>query len=185
MTHPEYPLIVVTGPESSGKTTLAEALSAHTGWPLVAEWARQRLAEYPVYGETDVCRMALGQFRTQETRRRSFSGPVLADTDLLTYRIWLEDRFGGCPSWLTMMHRRHGGSLYLLCRPDMPWEPDPLRENPRDRDRLWEAHLRILEGEGWPYRILSGGPAHRMSEALGVLQEAGWLQAHPVGRAGQ
>ncbi len=167
---PYPPLIVITGPESTGKTTLASRLAAELGLPLVSELARERLADAESrYTEADVYRLAILQYRQQMevTIRHPL---VLADTDLLTYRIWLDVRFGGCASWLQALHTRSSQVHYLLCTPDLPWIADPLRENPHDRQMLFESHLTILNNESWPYTIVSGIGQERTEMAWAAIR---------------
>ena len=165
------PLIVLTGPESSGKTTLAEQLSRELALPLVPEIAREYLAGMNGrYTEPDIYRMAILQFRHQQATRLQ-QPIVLADTDLLTYRIWLEVRFGSAASWLHALHRRSGPVYYLLCRPDLPWQPDPLRENPTDRDDLFERHLDLLQRESWPCAVIQGTGQERTESAWAAIRD--------------
>ena len=49
---------------------------------------------------------------------------------------------------------------YFLCKPDIPWEPDPLRENPEDRERLFKLYERGLLEIG-AYNVLSGNIEER------------------------
>ncbi|MCF8239121.1 MAG: ATP-binding protein [Saprospiraceae bacterium] len=167
------PFIVLTGPESSGKTTLAEQLSLDLGLPLVTEVAREILTRRrPAYTEADVYRMALAQWSRQEgVCRRSDTGLVVADTDLLTYRIWLEVKYNRCSSWVRALHHRGAPVHYLLCAPDLPWEPDPLREHEHGREALFERHLNILDQEQWPYTILKGDLATRREIAWSAIRD--------------
>ena len=41
-------------------------------------------------------------------------------------------KFNKCEKWI--LDTKDNYTYYLLCRPDIPWEPDPLRENPFDRE---------------------------------------------------
>jgi nicotinamide riboside kinase len=43
-----------------------------------------------------------------------------------------------------------------LCAPDIPWEPDPLRENPLNREMLFGLYLEQLEKYGRNFTILTG-----------------------------
>jgi nicotinamide riboside kinase len=45
---------------------------------------------------------------------------------------------------------------YFLCAPDIPWEPDPLRENPLNREMLFGLYLEQLEKYGRNFTILTG-----------------------------
>lgn len=163
-------LIVVTGPESAGKTTLVRELSLQLGCPPVPEVARERLADRPVYAEQDICRLALLQYRQIEEALHRHP-LAIADTDLLTYRIWLQWRYGRQPRWLQDLHRHQRPFLYLLCTPDLPWQPDPLRENPTDRESLFQAHREILGAETMPFRIVTGQGPERLRLAQAILEK--------------
>ncbi len=166
------PLIVLTGPESSGKTTLAEQLALDLGLPLVPEVAREILTRQgPAYTEADVYRMALAQWRQQERIcSEAGSGMVVADTDLLTYRIWLEQKYSRCAPWIHALHKRGAPTHYLLCAPDLPWEPDPLREHEHAREALFDLHLLILTREDWPHTILQGDATTRRERAWSAIR---------------
>lgn len=167
------PLIVISGPESSGKTTLAGDLAGLLGMLLVPEVARDLLEQAGgVYSEPDVYRMAIHQWRLQESVRQT-GKLTLADTDLLTYRIWLEERFGHCSPWVEALHRRTQPVHYLLCAPDIDWEPDPLRENPHDRDLLLDRHRQILTSEGMSYDLIQGIGEERIDLACTCLRHLG------------
>lgn len=164
-------LVTISGPESCGKSTLAEQLATRLGWNRVGEYAREALTGEEKYSASDVVRIGLVQHRLIDTAIRS-GGPILADTDLLTIRIWLEERFGVCPEWLSHLHHRQRPDLCLLCAPDLPWEPDPLRENPHDRERLMERHLQLLTELGIPFLIVSGIGEARTQVALEALRRS-------------
>ena len=62
-------------------------------------------------------------------------------------------------------------SLYLLCTPDIPWIPDPFRENPHDRDQLFDIYHQELTGLGNPFVIITGLEHHkRLKVAIDAIQ---------------
>ncbi|MEO8067149.1 MAG: ATP-binding protein [Flavobacteriales bacterium] len=161
--------IVITGPESSGKSTLALELSdALHGW-YVSEAAREYLdgLERP-YEEPDLLAIAREQLELEDQLAEEFQeeGLMVCDTDLITIRIWSEEKYGRCDPWIVEQTERRHYDHWLLCKPDMPWAPDPQRENPYDRDRLfvkYEAMLRYLEK---PYTVVDGGRRQRLLAAV-------------------
>lgn len=162
-------LIVITGPESTGKSALALSLAERLDLPFTAEYARQWLEGRKGYTHTDVYRMALGQWSRLEQALIATDSMVLADTDLLTYKIWLEVRFGGVSSWLEALRRSMRPRHYLLCAPDLPWTPDPQRENPHDREHLLERYLQVLREEGHDWTLIRGQDASRVEAAMEVV----------------
>lgn len=142
--------VVLTGPECSGKTTLALVLADRLGAPWVAEASR-------AYAETrggqlsaaDVEPIALA---TREALQRAVESgaPVLvADTDLVSTMVYARAYYGDCPAWIEAECRAQLADLYLLCAPDLPWEADGVRDQPDETARrtmhaAFDATLRAL-----------------------------------------
>ena len=104
-----------------------------------------------------------------QTAQPSGSKLCIEDSDLLTLVIWCEEKFGRNPDSIQQAWDKHPGHLYLLCAPDMPWEADPLRESPEDRDRLYGLHRQRLVQRQLPFIEMSGSHASRMTTALEAL----------------
>ena len=61
---------------------------------------------------------------------------------------------------------------YLLCAPDIPWEPDPLRENGGHmREKLFHLYMQVLETHKLRYEIISGPGEERLSKAIFALNK--------------
>ncbi len=156
-------LVCVTGAESSGKTTLATALANHLDARLVPEAARRMLTPQQTYDIDDVVRIGLTQADNEDTALADHGGWVVADTDLTVIRIWLRERFDVWPTVLAERFQARAPRAYVLCAPDMPWQPDPLREHPYDRERLHQQYRQLLEGIGDPVLEVSGSVAQRLA----------------------
>lgn len=97
----------------------------------------------------------------------SKAGEILfCDTESIVNKIWCEEKFGTCHKWILDTIERDPYDLYLLCNIDLPWEEDPLRENPHDRDRIFSIYLRELESRGLNFAIISGTGAERVQNAI-------------------
>ncbi len=166
-------LFVLTGPESSGKSTLAEALAGHFQRQWIAEAAREMLTA-AVYEATDLLQIAEAQQRAEQPHAGDLT---FADTDLQTIYIWWQERFGPAPSSLVQAYARQSRRFYLLCQPDLPWQPDPLRQNPHDRGRLFDLYERDLRTRGLPYEIVSGAGSPRIEQAIATVKRV--LAAQP------
>jgi nicotinamide riboside kinase len=144
--------IIITGPESSGKTTLCNALSNHFNLPFSKEYAREYLnALKRDYNPDDLLKIAKGQLQTE-------NGLQLLDTDLITIKIWSEYKYGRCDKWILdqIEKQKTEKRFYLLCSPDIPWQADKQRENPNDREELFEIYKQELNDLGHKYFIVKG-----------------------------
>jgi nicotinamide riboside kinase len=168
--------IVITGPECSGKSTLSEALARHYGVRWVPEMARPFLDDLGrPYVEADLRAIAELQLRTEqelaEAGKRDGQPLLFCDTDLITIRIWGEEKFGRSDPWITEQTRTRPYDLWLLCAPDIPWVYDPQRENPHDRDRLFVVYEQLLRTLGKPYAVIRGHDGLRLDMAKDAMKE--------------
>ena len=93
----------------------------------------------------------------------------LCDTDMITIRIWSQEKFGHVHPEIENLVQRTEYDYWVLCRPDIPWEPDPLRENPHDRDRLFEVFEQNLRDLGRPFIVIEGSHEERMRKATAFI----------------
>jgi len=160
-------LFVLTGPESSAKSTLARTLSEHFSSACVEEVARAYLQHRPSYLPSDLLHIASLQ---QQAEQRAEGQLVFADTDLQVLHIWWQEKFGPSPSLLGGAYAELGVRHYLLCRPDLAWQADPLRENPHDRDRLFELYKADLQARGRAFSEISGHGDARFERAVAAVE---------------
>lgn len=151
--------IVATGPESSGKTTLVNKLKEYRGLEVVEEYSRVYLRNSPDYKQADLLKIAQGQI---ELFNRAIQNIILSDTDLLTIKIWSDVKYGNVDEQVNLLFSQNLPDAYLLFRPDIPWEEDPLRESPNDRDQLFEIYLNEIENLGIPFVIIEGDKDNRI-----------------------
>ncbi len=144
--------LLLTGPESSGKTLLAERLTQQLDAVMVAEYAREYLSqkEKP-YEEADLLAIWRGQ-KAAEERHRDASC-LVCDTGPLVMAIWSEVKYGRVHPEIAAAAAALDYDLILLCAPDWAWEPDPLREAPDTKVR-WQLFNRYrnrlaLSGRNW------------------------------------
>ncbi|MGB2847559.1 MAG: ATP-binding protein [Saprospiraceae bacterium] len=150
----------MTGPESSGKTTLASQLSFSSQLPLVEEYARTFLSLGNVIDSArDLILLAQRQIEL-ENQAMHMGTDIICDTDMIVLNIWSQDKFGFVPQALTALTNHHRYTHTFVCTPDIPWAPDPLRVNPFDRERLFQEYIKMLKLIGSPFTIIEGdGPA--------------------------
>lgn len=161
--------IVLTGPESTGKTTLASALAAHYQLPLVPEYARQFLDGLSrPYEEADLLTIAKGQWAAEEATAAQ-NPYIVCDTSLLVIKVWSDFKYGRCHPWIVEKWRKRSGQLYFLCGTEVPWQYDPLREHPDYREELYEIYKINLQQARYSFVELHGSAAERFNKAKAIL----------------
>ena len=142
-------IVRVTGPESSGKTTLARALAWCLDGLYVEEQARAYLhgIDRP-YTSDDLPRIWAAQAAAEDRARQSGASLVICDTGPEAIQVWLEVKYGHCARDVELASRHRLYDLTFLCAPDLPWAYDPLREHPDPAARweLFEQYRKLLPG---------------------------------------
>jgi nicotinamide riboside kinase len=162
--------IVITGPESSGKSTLAAWLAEEFSLPMASEYARIYLEKHGAsYDEQTVIAMAKQHLIHQQEMVPADAPLGIFDTDLLNYKIWCDVAFHYCDPSILEGIEKESKHLYLICYPDLPWIPDPLREHPHDREMLFEHHLAEIKNTGRPYFIIRGEGEQRWQSVKAAL----------------
>ena len=164
-------IVVVTGPESCGKTTLARQLADRWETPLVNEAARSYLQNKDSYQESDLLKIAKLQNAVEQKKTVLSAEKLVCDTDLLVILIWSEFKYGSCDPWIreTLENCFNQKSLsrhYILCDPKIPWQKDRLRENPHNREELFAVYLKKLKDYKLEHSVVSGTPKERLKQAL-------------------
>lgn len=157
--------VAVFGPESTGKTMLAEKLAAHFGEPCVPEYARQFWDEHGGITLKDIPRIAHRQAEMEDAAVARAKRVVICDTEALTTVLWSDLLYGETPALVRMSAelRAPRYDLYLLLNTDVPWVSDPQRifydEAGRAkcmalwREALVSRNLCFVEIQGdWPDR---------------------------------
>ncbi|HRZ42793.1 MAG TPA: AAA family ATPase [Bacteroidales bacterium] len=165
-------LIGITGPESTGKSLLAGYLAAHFRAPLIGEYAREYMDKLDrPYTQEDVAAIGREQYKRITEASGHHHEWVIADTELLVISIWLEFKYGIQHPEVESMVKTQPVDFYLLCDIDLPWEEDPLRENPNERQQLFDLYRQRLDYLKFPYKIVRGIGSQRFINALNILYD--------------
>lgn len=150
--------IAVTGPESTGKTTLAIQLAELYNGQYIPELAREYVEKLPRhYSYDDIELIAKMQVNQYLSTTSGTSQLFFFDTWLIITKVWFNWVFGKAPYWLHDRIYECPIDLFLLCLPDLPWEPDSVRENGgENRLKLLEQYRNELQHYGFNFVEIGG-----------------------------
>ena len=165
--------ILILGPESTGKSTLAEKLARHFAEPWVPEVAREYLEKLDrPYAYEDLLQIGKQQMRTEDELAMQANNYLFCDTDLRVIQVWSQHRYGKVDPWVLEEIARRTYDLILLCAPDLPWQADPLREHPEleMRQQFFEIYQQLSQASGIPWVLISGDTPQRLSTAIQAVE---------------
>ena len=164
-------MITVTGPESSGKTTIARFLAEACNMCYATEYARQFLNRTNGdYKQEDLVHIAEGQLGIiSELKPRCVNGLVI-DTGPIVLRVWSQWKYGQVSVELEDVLSQFKTDLFILCKPDIPWEYDPLRESKSDRDALYSLYEEYVLATGVPHLVAESSGEGRQISVLEQLR---------------
>jgi NadR type nicotinamide-nucleotide adenylyltransferase len=163
--------IVLTGAESTGKSTLARALAEHYQEPWTGEYVRKYVDELDrELNASDLEPIARGQFGQEDLGLGKASRLVLHDTNILSSIIYASYYFDTAIDWVDKAFRERDYTLYLLCMPDIPWEADSgQRESPSARNTLHKLFKQSLIELHLPFVEIHGTEAERIAQAVQAI----------------
>jgi nicotinamide riboside kinase len=150
--------IAITGPESTGKTSISEYLALAFNGIWIPEYARHYMKKINrPYTFEDIIKIGITQINQRKEAETKEPDFIFLDTWLIITKIWFLEVFKKCPHWIDEAIVNNPVDLYLLCEPDIPWIPDPLRENGEEKRKyLFERYLNEIIKTGVPYELVSG-----------------------------
>ncbi len=175
--------IVVIGPESTGKSTLCGYLANYYNTLWCPEFARAYLLENGTsYTANDLIKIAKGQLDAEQKHAEALQSqidqtgiikPLIIDTDMYVMKVWSEYVFGTCPTFILDEINKQDFDLYLLCKPDIPWVKDELREYPDEKPRqeLFQIYKDILINQQTPWVEIGGDFESRNQKAVAAIDE--------------
>jgi NadR type nicotinamide-nucleotide adenylyltransferase len=163
--------VAILGAESSGKSTLAEALAAHYRTVWVPEYLREfvdTLGRVPF--EHDQFGIARTQREREDAAAAQATGWLFCDTTPLMTALYSRVYWGRVDAELARLDARHDYAHTFVTAPDTPWEPDGLqRESEEVRQMVHRMLLETLEARGIAYVLLEGGLVQRLRRVEELL----------------
>jgi len=162
--------IAIVGPESTGKSTMSAYLAEHYHTVWVPEFARDYCAELtaPPTIEDEV-NMFRGQVALEQEILPKANKLLICDTTFITVKIWSDAFFGYTPQVVLDELPKHPYDLYLLLDINLPWQEDPLRDFPNQREHFMEVWHKELQALNAKYVVISGMGQDRYDTAVAAI----------------
>lgn len=167
--------VVLFGPESTGKTTLAAQLADHYQTRWVPEFMREYLerkwkTKGKLISKEDLLPIAKGQLYSEIDAQKKVENLLICDTNLLELKVYSEYYYNGfCPEFIKEQVSKSDFDIYLLTYVDTPWEEDILRDRPHNREEMFSIFEAELKKQGFPYQILKGGLDERLKKSIEII----------------
>jgi NadR type nicotinamide-nucleotide adenylyltransferase len=171
MSQHHFKRIVVTGPESTGKTELSNNLAKRLNCVFIPEYAREYVENLgKKYTYSDVENIARYQIKQEKLFEEKVSNILIFDTWLIVTKVWFDLVFGKCPDWVVSHIKLSKIDFFLVCNTDLPWIFDPVRENGGEkREQLLELYCKEIKSFGFNYGLVEGFGPKRIENALDIL----------------
>ena len=161
--------IIVTGPESSGKSTLAKVLSKYFKIPSSKEYAREYLNNKNTYVFSDLRKISIKQHSYYNDKIKEGGNYLVSDTCLIDIEVWSEIKYKKVDKKILELSKKEVYDIYILCSPDIPWYRDKLRENPENRDLIFEHFKKKISSRKLNYHIVKGSLTERLMSCLDII----------------
>jgi NadR type nicotinamide-nucleotide adenylyltransferase len=179
--------VAFVGAESTGTTTVSQAVAAALGAPWIREYGRDHtsvvLAEGRAWNAEDFMFIASEQVRLED--EAAVSGPVvICDTDAFATGIWEERYLGRRSPEVAALGEVRPHPLYLLTsHDDVPFVQDGLRDGEHLRAWMTARFVERLEETGRRWELLTGPLDQRIARSLEVIDAliaSSWRFADPL-----
>ncbi len=169
--------VVLFGPESTGKTTLAKQLAEYYNAVCVPEYMREYLQQkWDLKKELveleDLIPIAKGQLKLEAAVSKTAKTLLICDTNLLELKVYSEYYYNGfCPIEIEKEAIKNTYDFYFLTYIDTTWEADDLRDRPNEREKMFSIFEEELIKQNFPYKILKGNKEERLKKAIQIIDE--------------
>ena len=164
--------VVLTGSESTGKSTLAARLAEHYKAELVPEFVREYAAQRNgVIEFSDHGPIAKGQMALEDAHVARGNRLVVQDTDLLSTVVYCDHYFGMCPEWIREAAASRKPDLYLLMDIDLPWIADGVRDRGHMREEMQQLFHDAVFATGVPVAVIRGQGEERFQRAVDAIDQ--------------
>lgn len=168
--------IALCGPESTGKTTLAQQLATHYKTQWIPEFARDYLQQKwdnnkEICQPNDLIPIAIGQMELENSALSKANKFIFCDTTLLVTKIFSVTHYGFCDPVIAKAALENTYDLILLTDVDIAWVADDLRDAADTRFKEFEVYKNALKENNMPFVIVSGNKEERFLKATYLMDK--------------
>jgi NadR type nicotinamide-nucleotide adenylyltransferase len=167
--------ICVLGAESTGTTTMAQALAEHYQTVWVPEYGREYWVEFALHvsnytwNTAEFVHIATRQCQIEDEAARTANRLLICDTDAFATSIWHERYLGTRSPEVEAIAVERTYTLTLLTDVDIPFTQDGTRDGEHIRHAMHERFRARLAEVGRPYVLLSGTHEQRLATATAAI----------------
>jgi nicotinamide riboside kinase len=164
---------VVTGPESTGKTIISSYLADKMNCSWIPEYAREYIGNLArPYNYEDLVHIAENQVIQKNALGKASGSFLVLDTWLIITKVWFIEVYNRYPEWLDSEISNHKIDLFLVCKPDIPWVPDPLRENGGEkREYLLKRYIEEIKNTSSDFVLIGGIGDNRFQNVIQAVNK--------------
>ena len=168
--------IVLVGPESTGKTTLAKFLADYFN----TVWVKEYLREFSVaklengnklVEKSDNYTLVKNQLFLENEAVKQANKFVFCDTNFVQTMIYSELYFGESDAFFKEYIDSFKYDLYLLTGIDVEWEADGIRDAPFERENHYNYFKKRLMDINVPFIEISGNEQERKHKAVQIVND--------------
>ncbi len=175
--------VCVLGAESTGTTTLANALAKELSTPWVEEYGREYSATKLAQNDSawrpeEFVAIAEEQARREDAAARQANRVLICDTNAFATVLWHRRYMGSHSDAVEQIARRGRCDLYLLTGDEIPFIQDGLRDGEHIRHEMHCWFESALAAQPVPWHLLRGSHEQRLLEAqtliTGLFANSNW-----------
>lgn len=172
--------VVLIGAESTGKTTLARALSEHFNTNWVPEYGREywerkvagldMKGPLPAFTSEEFVTIASEQQRRENELARTANKVLICDTNAFATGTWHERYLGFRSPAVDAIGAADKVDLYLLTEPDFPFVQDGFRDGEHIREQMHRGFISQLSSSPARFIRIDGPPDQRIKTAVLAIE---------------
>jgi len=162
--------VCLYGPESTGKTTLAQQLAAEFQTVFVPEMARSLITSNN-FTIDDIIRIGQAQTMAVEQAELQANRILFCDTDVITTQIYSALYLGLVPPILVELEQQITYDVYILLNIDVPWVADDLRDGGHRRHEMLNLFKQALDKRKLDYVFVQGTYSERFISVRNIVKK--------------